>query len=66
LTPWPSPSCQSALAQLRGDWPDSTSRTSGPGRRHEAVWLRLGTWDAAWSRRSAIQFGHSRPGRARS
>jgi hypothetical protein len=39
---------------------------AGRGRRHEAVWLRLGTWDAAWGRRSAIRFGHSRPGRARS
>ena len=30
--PWPSPSCQSALAQLRGDWPDSTSRTTRTGK----------------------------------
>jgi hypothetical protein len=43
------------------------SRTNGTGgRRYAAVWLRLGMWHASWSRRSALRFGHSQPGRARS
>jgi hypothetical protein len=56
-----------ALAQLRGElaWADEPNKRNR-GRRYAAVWLRLGTWDAAWSRRSALRFGHSRPGRARS